>query len=169
MAKGRPRKPGLRHPGGKLVQVRDRDGPTPEYERRRIQLAGGGDVTMTTCPLDILFTRRIINLAMHEAGHNYARLYRKVIANPHPAIMPLERKDRGTDDNPDNPAEERRFRDMAEALKQTSRATKDAVENCCVFERMPRALLALRGRKSDEHLFDGLRVLAAMTQGRRVA
>ena len=48
-----------------------RDKGTPEQQIKRLALVNGGDPTLSTTPLDIMFARRIIEPDQYNAGLTY--------------------------------------------------------------------------------------------------
>ena len=61
-----------------------RDKGTPEQQIKRLALVNGGDPTLSTTPLDIMFSRRIIEPDQYNAGLTYWYLYTKVFGKPFP-------------------------------------------------------------------------------------
>ena len=61
-----------------------RDKGTPEQQIKRLALVNGGDPTLSTTPLDIMFARRIIEPDQYNAGLTYWYLYTKVFGKPFP-------------------------------------------------------------------------------------
>lgn len=82
--RGRPRKLHTRrYANGSVV----RNGvmtATPELLARRLAMVGtGGDAVMSTCALDIMAARRIIDADTHQAAAWFASLARIVLGRPH--------------------------------------------------------------------------------------
>ena len=61
-----------------------RDKGTPEQQIRRLTLVNGGDPTLSTTPLDIMYARQIIEPEQYNAGLTYWYLYTKVFGKPFP-------------------------------------------------------------------------------------
>ena len=61
-----------------------RDKGTPEQQIRRLTLVNGGDPTLSTTPLDIMYARQIIESNQYNAGLTYWYLYTKVFGKPFP-------------------------------------------------------------------------------------
>ena len=61
-----------------------RDKGTPEQQIRRLALVGGGDPTMSSTPIDVMYTRKIINPNQYHAGLTYWYLYTRVFGKPYP-------------------------------------------------------------------------------------
>lgn len=148
--KGRARKMGNRHPGGKLVQNRETDKGTPELQRRRLMLAGGdpAKVDLTSTPLDVLLANDQISEEEHRAASDYARLYGKFYGKGTVSAAALDGAPKGR--GQDLPEDEKRvqgdrarLKRMVEALDNLcfasgSTAAKSIFDNLVVFQRMPR-------------------------------
>ena len=61
-----------------------RDKGTPESLIKRLALVGEGDPTMSSTPIDVMFTRKIINPNQYNAGLTYWYLYTRVFGKPYP-------------------------------------------------------------------------------------
>ena len=61
-----------------------RDKGTPEQQIRRLTLVNGGDPTLSTTPLDIMYARQIIEPVQYNAGLTYWYLHTKVFGKPFP-------------------------------------------------------------------------------------
>ena len=59
-----------------------RDKGTPELQIKRMFIVKGGDPVNASDPLDACQDRGIITSDMAKAGHDYARLYYKIIGKP---------------------------------------------------------------------------------------
>ena len=61
-----------------------RDKGTPESLIKRLALVGDGDITMSSTPIDVMYTRKIINPNQYNAGLTYWYLYTRVFGKPYP-------------------------------------------------------------------------------------
>ena len=61
-----------------------RDKGTPESLIKRLALVGDGDITMSSTPIDVMYTRNIINPNQYNAGLTYWYLYTRVFGKPYP-------------------------------------------------------------------------------------
>jgi hypothetical protein len=59
-----------------------RDKGTPELQIKRMFIVKGGDPVNSSDPLDVCQERGIITSDMAKAGHDYARLYYRIIGKP---------------------------------------------------------------------------------------
>ena len=59
-----------------------RDKGTPELQIKRMFIVKGGDPVNASDPLDACQDRGIITSDMAKAGHDYARLYYRIIGKP---------------------------------------------------------------------------------------
>jgi|TARA_R110001583_G_scaffold142524_1_gene294746 hypothetical protein len=63
-----------------------RDKGTPELQIKRMFIVKGGDPVNSSDPLDVCQERGIITSDMAKAGHDYARLYYRIIGKPFNSI-----------------------------------------------------------------------------------
>ena len=61
-----------------------RDKGTPELQIKRIMLVNGGNPSMSTTPIDIMFERSMINQDEYNAGLIYQYLHSRVFSKPFP-------------------------------------------------------------------------------------
>jgi hypothetical protein len=142
---------------------------TPEIEARRKWLAGRALEAMTGHPLDLMLINDAINQDQHDAGFYYAYLYGRALRRPtvaHAALESLGGRAAILDE--ENEARNLRlFRQVQAAIG--SRAHVEAVENVCVFQRIPRWMLprapSLRDVEEAGLLRDGLERVAKWWRG----
>lgn len=169
---GRKRKPGNRHPGGKLVQERKRpDAGNARIVAEREWLSGERTAELTTTPLGIMFANEIVTQDQYDAGNRYVRLHRIALGRGPITAVDLDGLGLGTDAS-DGEEEWRikahdRWQAAVVALRQdTTRRRLTVVDSVCVHERMPRWMKPHHPsvRPSDatdaDALMDGLDVLA---------
>lgn len=121
--------------------------PTPEFMEKRLALAAGGDHRLCGYPLGVMVARGYITRADHDAGLDYAGLYRRKNGATAPTVTMLEG---GGGKSDGLPGEHRRFlkglahgpeyRRAKRALLQCGREVAEAVERVAVFEDMGAAL-----------------------------
>ena len=137
------------------------DRGTPEQQVKRFALVGAAQSELASYPLGILLARQIISQDQHNAGCDYARLYRLVIGR-------TSSNSTGGSEATDEDVEraQNQFDVLRKALVAAGRRQQDAVANVAVFERLPGWLVrACRGvvRPSDgrgaEALLMGLTAL----------
>ena len=123
------------------------DPPTPEFMAHRLALAGGGEQRGCGYPLGVMLTRKWTTRADHDAGLDFARLYRQKNGATAATCTTLEAGGGSADDLG---AFDRRFlkgipsaaeyRAAKRALLQCGREVAEAVEGVAVFENMGLAL-----------------------------
>jgi len=151
------------------------DQGTPEAQRKRLELVGGGPPELAEYPLGVLLARRIISREEHDAGCHYAYLRGKALGNTtifgmFRALFPTG-GGRALDENV-QAVVELRWRAAASAPLAAGRPAKDAVDNTAIYLRLLRWLksaLAETGApycphpgecREREALSKGLRALA---------
>lgn len=133
------------------------------------------DATLSTNPLDVLKSRKIISDEAHGAASYFAALRKIVFGKAHPGAIDLTAiSSVGMPNELDRADAEIKYRDACNAMKAMSRASLDAVENLVVHERWPSWLINwTRGTQSREyhHLSAGIAALLGWYKGsmRKVA
>jgi len=124
---------------------------------------------MTGHLLDLMLINDAIDQEQHDAGFHYAYLYGRALRRPTVAHAARESLDwRATVIDEENEARNLRlFRQIQTAVG--SRAHVEAVENICVFQRIPRSMLPQAPGLRDMHeaglLRDGLGRVAKWWRG----
>lgn len=116
------------------------DTGTPELIHKRM-MASPMDATLSTNPLDVLKSRKIISDEAHGAASYFAALRKIVFGKAHPGAIDLTAVSSGSPHEFDRADAEIKYRDACNAMKAISRASLDAVENLVVHERWPSWLL----------------------------
>jgi hypothetical protein len=167
--RGRPRKTGERYKSGDIKPGRDKG--TPELEAKRQQLVGEkGDPVLSTCPLDILKARGLIDDETHKVASDFGGWYRLICGKGTAKAMdPTGAVTGGEVPEHVLKSAKANFDAALNAMMGVSRAAKDGVVNVVIYERPPRLLFGGQLRKSDGHLFDGLRALTSWRRGERRA
>lgn len=80
----------------RLRNIKPRDYGTEELVMHRLQTVRDGDPALSTCPLDILFARKLLTAPQNAAGWLYAGLHAKVYDKVFPAAGTFEMVSRGT-------------------------------------------------------------------------
>lgn len=152
----RKRKIGQREPNGRIQRTRDRDGPTPEHERKRLEAVKGGDVTLSTNPLDRLWARRLISQDEYNVAEEYARCHRIRYGAGYSI-----RREAGREISERQLIRAREFMDAATAiLLGISRECKNAVDNVACYQRGIRVAGVGGKRPRKTAFFRGLEALA---------
>ena len=145
------------------------DRGTQEQQMRRIMLVGDSDSALAEYPLGVMLARKIITQEQHNAGLNFARLYRT--ANPFA-------KTNGTPSSGEMPDDvraemERRYQAARDTLMRVGRLALDEVTNAAVFNRLPgwvvRSTIRLSDGRHRKALRDGLTALADAFEGKIAA
>ena len=150
------------------------DTGTPELIHKRM-MASPMDATLSTNPLDVLKSRKIISDEAHGAASYFAALRKIVFGKAHPGAIDLTAiSSVGMPNELDRADAEIKYRDACNAMKAMSRASLGAVENLVVHERWPSWLINwTRGTQSREyhHLSAGIAALLGWYKGsmRKVA
>ncbi len=115
------------------------DRGTPEQQVRRAALVGDAKSELASYPLGVLLARQIISQDQHNAGCDYARLYRLVIGRTSSGST-------GGSEATDEDVEraQSQFDVLRKALVAAGRRQQDAVVNVAVFERLPGWLVRAR-------------------------
>lgn len=113
---------------------------TPEQIHKRAMLSPT-DPTLSTTPLDVLKSRKIISDEAHTAASYFAALRKMVFGKAHPGAIDLTAVS-GMPNELDRADAESKYRDACAAMKAMGRASLDAVENLVVHERWPGWLLS---------------------------
>jgi hypothetical protein len=130
---GRKRKlDAVRTPNGRAVSVARIDRGTVELRAHRRALAGDGDPTKTTCPLDILVDRGVIIGDAARAVCWFRRLATGLLGRPHP---------RGSLSEPAGEPEAERIARLSRAYAhlagRLSAAERSLLLDIAFFERLP--------------------------------
>lgn len=139
-----------REPNGRHQRKRARDGPTPEHEIKRVAAVEGGDVTLSTTPLDRLLATAQITQDEYNVAEEYARCHRIRYGAGYPTFREAGR----------SPSEKQmiRAREFVDAAAQillgVSREAKSAVDNVACYQigMRSRSTSGHRPRKSAFHL-----------------
>ena len=150
------RKTGNREPNGRITRKRDRDGPTPEHERKRLEAVKGGDVTLSTTPLDRLWARRMISQDEYNVAAEYARCHRIRFGACYST-----RREAGREITESQLIRAREFIEAATAiLLGISRECKNAVDNVACYQTGIRSRDIGGKRPRKTAFFRGLEALA---------
>jgi hypothetical protein len=125
---------------------------TPEAQKKRLELVGGGDPTMAAYPLGILLSRQYITQDQHNAGMRYAGLAKE--------ILRLGPRQPTSGNEPDEKAAVRmlaEWRSLCTYLLSVSREVKEATDEVCVYERPANVVMARIGLSTLQKVFYGQR------------
>lgn len=175
----------LEHPMAKRIRVHKGGRPrsnrpaidhgTEELRIKRASLVGSAAPELASYPLGIMLARGIIGQDQHNAGLQYASLYGRAIGRYRDCGIGPQGSEPPADEALE--ATEALFRQVRAALIAKGRRTADAVDNACVYQRLPRWLgivsrnagRRVAGERDREALIDGLNVLVAALIGRKQA
>ena len=121
---GRPRKVTSAHDYG-----------TPESIAKRAALSQG-DPTLSTCPLDVMLSRKIISPEAHAAAVHFRSCRQIVFGSPHPQAVDLNQVSGKSGDYDDERAEADYRSAVSFVQSRASRLWK-ILENIVVHERLP--------------------------------
>ena len=151
---------------GRPRQLRDtQDRGTPEIQALRRKLAAGGDAALTEYPLGMLRLRQMIDGDQHEAGCQYAFLYRQAVGRVQVSCDHLYREllavPGGGSERPEalQARLEAQYRAAKRRLMAAGSRACEATEDVAVFGLMP---LILAGPQAGGH---GARQLQAIRAG----
>jgi hypothetical protein len=151
----RKRKIGKREPNGRSQRTRDRDGPTPELEMKRLAAVRGGDPTMSTTPLDIMRERRQVTQDQYNAAEEYARCHRIRCG----AGYPINRE-AGREISEAQEIRAREFiKNATRVLLGVGREAKNAVDNVVCYQRGLRSRGVNNSRPRKAAFFLGIEAL----------
>lgn len=147
---------------------------TNELRSKRMQIVGTKpndvrDMTLSTCPIDVLLARRMISEEAHQAAHFFAALRKIVFGKAHPGAVDILAITGGRPEESDSARAEFLYREACTAMKLASRQAFDAVENLVVHERYPEWMgSGKRGPRisSRRHFGLGMAALLAWQKGR---
>ena len=141
---------------------------TPELVHKRM-MASPDDATLSTTPMDVLKSRKLISDEAHSAGSYFAALRKIVFGKAHPGAIDLTAiSSVGMPHELDRADAESKYRDACKAIKAINRASLDAVENLVIHERWPSWLSsrAVSRQPRDYHHFSlGLAALLGWYKG----
>ena len=120
-----------REPNGRHQRKRARDGPTSELEIKRLAAVEGGDVTLSTSPLDRLFATAQINQDEYNVAEEYARCHRIRYGAGYPTF-----REAGRSPSEKQQIRAREFVDAAtKILLSVSRESKNAVDDVVCYQK----------------------------------
>ena len=122
--------------GGRPRKIKsEHDFGSPELIAKRAALSQG-DPTLSTCPLDVLLSRKHISPGAHTAAMHFLSCFVIVHGSPHPRAIDLNQISGGAGEYDDERAENE-YNDACEALLKVSRRLFDIVHNIVIYERTP--------------------------------
>ena len=145
------------HKGGRPKKIKsEHDYGSPELIAKRAALSQG-DPTLSTCPLDILLSRKHISPEAHTAAVHLRSCFTIIHGSPHAKAIDLNQVS-GTAAEYDDERAETEYNEACNALKGVSRRLLDIIHNIVIYERTPLWLinpLAGNGwdRKNTGHAF----------------
>ena len=152
------------HKGGRPRNARpDVDTGTPELAAKRAAVSA--DPTLSTCPVDLLLSRRIIDSDTHTAAGYFAACRALVFGSPHPRALDLLRIS-GSVSIPNTSEAEARYRSACTLLRQRGGTVLNAVETLIVHERFPTWLGASKSCRARDLAMEGLDTLRDWYRGR---
>ena len=152
------------HRGGRpRQQRRDVDAGTPELIAKRAAVSR--DPTLSTCPVDVMLSRRLIDSDIHLAAGYFAACRALVFGSPHPRALDLLRVS-GSASIPNASEAEARYRRACAMLRQRGAAVLNAVEMLVVHERFPAWLAANEPCRARDLTMNGLTTLYDWYRGR---
>lgn len=154
---------------------------SPELLMKRASLAGppikeivdGKEVTflpdpaMTTCPIDILLTKRLISPEAYSAAVHFRACWLMIFGSPHAKAIDLTHVT-GPERLGDIERATEAYRGACETLRKFSVQHLDAVENLVIHERTPPWMRVTGGPHSHhrKRFMEGLACLLGWHQGK---
>ena len=130
-----------RHPSGRIHYETNRDHGTPELQARRLFLANGKDMALTTYPLGIMLANEVIDEDMHAAGCKFAWLHAILYGRASVTAQKFSVEAVGKDVHEPDEAwlckRKADWNDACAVLKSLSRQHYDAIVSAAVYERVP--------------------------------
>lgn len=139
---GRPRKTDLkRAPNGRSSTNGRVERPTQELQARRVSIAGPGAETLSSCGVDILLARQIIDKQQHKAALRFAWLHGKAVGSFGHAGLKYDRTEVGIVNRPYDPEHEARLarlsREYSEMKAELHRETFGIVRALVIHDELP--------------------------------
>jgi len=135
-----------------------RDKGTPELQIKRIMLVNGGNPSMSTTPIDIMFERSMINQNEYNSGLIYHYLHSRVFSKPFPEsntgklAEPIRSRQASSKVTKRDVENWIVFKDITSfIIHEVGQMTYDCMKNLIIYQEHPTYLLHNQIRIKDNH------------------